>query len=130
MLADCVEQYYSNQILSLLPYDANPDEEPEPTDADFILFVDALKDPTSQLLVSENAFCQLDLTTYRPIAGFVTFNTLVLAEERPLNYEMMLAQVKHSLCHLFGFSMNILGLSPSLNDFSYTGLVPIPFYGL
>ena len=118
MMSDCMEQYFEDQILTLEPYDENPNEDPQPSDADFVLFVDVVKDPSSRFVVSENAFCQLDLTTYRPIAGFLSFNVLAL-EEGSMNYDIMLAQVKHSLCHMLGFSLNIIGLSPTVNGFSY-----------
>ena len=121
ILSDCMEQYYENQVLRMEPYDSDPDEQPQPLDADFVLFVNAAENPLSKAVVSENAFCQLDLVTYRPIAGYLTFNLQKLAEFSNQDYDSLLAQVKHSLCHILGFSLNILALSPALNRFSYEG---------
>ena len=119
MLTDCVEQYYVDQVLYLDPYDANPNEDPAPIDADYILFVEMQRtDTTMNSVVADNAFCQQDLTTYRPIAGYLLFDQSQL-QYSGRSYERMLAEVKHSVAHVLGFSLNALGLSPTLNNYAY-----------
>ena len=122
MLHDCVEQYYVDQVLYLDTFDDNLNEDPIPVDADYILFVEIVKSGQSvNSVVSENAFCQMDLTTYRPIAGYLTFDQTELDKEQTSrSYERMLAEVKHSLAHILGFSLNALGLSPALNKYTYS----------
>ena len=120
LLRHCTDMKYLSSILEIQDYvNDYMYVEPQPVDADFVLFVNIVRGPSCDagISIAEAGVCQQDLTTYRPIAGFITFCPEVLNHGH--DYRHLLQNVKHDILHLLGFSVHLYGMSPAFSGRNY-----------